>query len=105
MVSVMPKLSVNKITALAVIDAKPDKKRYSIYDRELRGFGLRVSPKGTKTFFVMKRINGTMTRITIGKYPLITVHEAREKALEILRKIERENQPWYERILATPVDN
>ena len=44
-------------------------------------FGLRVSPKGKKVFFMMYRNNtGKLKRLSLGEYPKINLKDAREKA-------------------------
>ena len=40
---------------IAALAAK--RKRYVVYDSEVRSLGVRVSPRGLKTFVVVKRIN------------------------------------------------
>jgi len=42
--------------------------------------GLRVTKSGTKSFFYSKRISGRKERLTIGKYPAVTVDQARKIA-------------------------
>ena len=37
-----------------------------IWDTELAGFGLRLQPSGTKTWFVRVRRRGKQQRVTIG---------------------------------------
>ena len=55
----------------------------------LQCFGLRVSPRGRKTWFVIVRVDGRQKRVTIGTYPAISLAEARTEA----RKIIRDAQP------------
>lgn len=50
------------------------------YDTHLPAFGLRVSYSGTKAWFVMTRVDGKLTRITLGRYPAVSLADAREKA-------------------------
>jgi len=59
-----------------------DRKEY--FDEGVRGLTLRITSSGIKTFSVMKRVEGKMVRTTIGRYPIITVKQARAKALKIL---------------------
>lgn len=44
------------------------------------GFGLRVSSSGKKTFYYMYRRGGALKRWTIGRYPMLSLADAREKA-------------------------
>jgi integrase len=72
------------------IDALPpaEGKRYEVRDRLLPGLHLRVSATGGKVFYVAKRLNGRMRRFKIGSYPILSLHDAREKARGLLRAIE-----------------
>jgi integrase len=53
----------------------------TIWDGSLKHFGLRVSQGGTKSFIVLL---GSGRRQAIGRYPTITLAQARTKAKEIL---------------------
>ena len=52
-------------------------------DDKLRGFALRVTAAGIKSFVFEGRVRGRVRRITIGQYPAISVSFAREEALRI----------------------
>ncbi|RPI39534.1 MAG: site-specific integrase [Hyphomicrobiaceae bacterium] len=56
-----------------------------LWDSEVRGYGLRVSSEGKKTFFVMGRVRGRALQFTIGTYGTFTEHLARSKAQSILQ--------------------
>lgn len=56
-------------------------------DLELRGFGVRLTSGGAKSFIVEKRIKGRVRRITIGRYPDLTVEQARKEAQKQLGEI------------------
>lgn len=77
-----------KLTKTRVESIKPDTaKQIVIWDSELTGYGLRVSPGGAKTFFVQGRIRGSrqMIKLTIGKLaPTLTAEQAREEAKDAL---------------------
>jgi len=51
------------------------------------GFGLRVSPGGTKTFIYETRVNGRNRRIKCGVYGPLTITEGREKAREYAKMV------------------
>jgi integrase len=53
------------------------------WDKDLRGFGIRISGQ-TKSYIVQSRINGKDTRRTIGRHGVFTAEEARKRAREIL---------------------
>jgi integrase len=60
-----------------------------IRDPHLRGFGVRITPRNTKSFIVETRekTTGKVRRIVVGHYPLMTLQEARRKALDALREL------------------
>lgn len=80
----MPKLALQPLTELAIRKAKPADKRYDIFDASVRGLGLRVATSGTKSWFIMRRFKGRMLRSTFGRYPDMTLAQARQKAPEVL---------------------
>lgn len=65
----------------------PEKSNQTTYDERLRGFGVRVTAKGKKSFILNYRINGRERRITIGPYPEWTLLAARKRAEELRRDI------------------
>ncbi|WNC68169.1 integrase family protein [Thalassotalea nanhaiensis] len=56
-------------------------------DNTLKGFAIRVTSGGSKAFILEKRINRKVRRITLGRYPEITVEMARKEALKYLGEI------------------
>lgn len=66
---------------------KATNKRQEYWDASLPAFGVRVTKAGQKTFFVMCRDKGKQRRITLGRYPIITLAEAREEARSKLRLV------------------
>lgn len=72
------------------IDALPPAqgKRYEVRDPLLPGLHLRVSASGAKVFYLSKRVDHRPRRIRVGAWPILSLHDAREKARSILRAIE-----------------
>jgi hypothetical protein len=71
----------------SVIDdlACPEGKREAMFfDKKLPGFGIRVSSKGQKTFWVQYNRRGTVKRVILGRMGVITAAEARRKAMELI---------------------
>jgi integrase len=66
-------------------------------DDKLRGFALRVTAAGIKSFVFEGRVRGRVRRITIGQYPVISVSFAREEALRIKSAITQGRDPVMER--------
>jgi integrase len=84
---------VCKLTKAAVDKTKPatvnGKTRQRLYmDSELKGFGLCVGSK-TRTFFAQREVRGKSVRITIGRYGVYTVHQARAEARELLMRMSK----------------
>lgn len=63
----------------------PKEGRVEYVDGLCPGLHLRVTHHGRRTFSAMFRINGKLTRQTIGPYPVVTLHNARSAALELMR--------------------
>lgn len=59
------------------------------WDSKLAGFGLRVNPKGKKTWQVYYRVAGVQRRKKIGTYPVMSAEDARGTALSVLGDAER----------------
>ncbi|MAM72038.1 MAG: integrase [Gammaproteobacteria bacterium] len=66
-------------------------------DDQLQGFGLLVTSRGAKSFFVEKRVNGKNRRLTIGRFGQVTPVQARKKAQELLGEMAMGNDPLEER--------
>jgi hypothetical protein len=65
------------------------------WDKDTKGFGLRVTPTGLSKFIAQGRVRGTTTdvRVTIGSYGAWTVDAARRKADEYRHLFERGIDP------------
>lgn len=73
---------------------KPDpKKQYQVFDAKETQLCLRVNPKGTKTFSLNYRINGKQRRKKIGRYPEISLAEARNEARKLKGEIAKGVDP------------
>ncbi len=81
----MPKI---KLTDPTVKNLKlPEKGQVSYWDVSLSGFGVRVSQGGTKSFVLMFGERNSRKRITLGRYPILSLADARTKAREILANL------------------
>lgn len=60
----------------------PDSGQKIYRDDTVRGFGVRVSQAGGKSFVVMHGARRKLT--TLGKYPALSLKDARQKALQVL---------------------
>jgi integrase len=82
-----------RLTDLGINKLPVPQKGQKIYtDDTLRGFGCRVSQGGTRTFVLQHGANRQL--VTIGRYPIITLSEARTQAKRILaEKVLGRHQP------------
>ncbi|MCP5382045.1 MAG: tyrosine-type recombinase/integrase [Kordiimonadaceae bacterium] len=86
----------SKITKNGIDKLKPEEKDKFIWDGELKGFGLKVTPAGNKVFIVQYRPGGRgnpTKRYTIGKYGPLSAEEARKEAKSILGKVAKGTDP------------
>jgi integrase len=77
----------------------PDGKAKDIWDGLLRGFGIRVQGNApTKTFILHMRFPGSPnpTRRALGRYPAMTLEDARNKAREWIALVHRGVDPHHE---------
>jgi integrase len=74
---------LSTLTELTLRNLKPPARGQILYaDTTLPGFGVRVSQGGTKTFTLL--FGRPRQRITIGRYPVVSLSAARQRAREIL---------------------
>ncbi|ELJ4218300.1 integrase family protein [Salmonella enterica] len=77
-----------KFTKAAIIAIVPDPvKRSEFADSILPGLRLRVTPSGAKSFCVIRYREGKFIRVTLGKFPDLTVDQARELAARTLGEV------------------
>lgn len=64
------------------------------HDAKSAGLQIRITAKGTKTFSFFRRIKGgEPTRVTLGRYPALSIEKARFQAAEINLAIESRENP------------
>jgi integrase len=68
------------LTDLLCEKVKPADKLVDYHDEKMRGLLLSVSPGGRKAWRAMYYINGASQSFTIGRYPLMSLKDARERA-------------------------
>jgi integrase len=81
-------------SASAPADGKPQAIHY---DDEVKGFGLRVTKGGARSFILNYRAHGIERRLTIGSYPDWRVAAAREEAKRLKRFVDQGRDPMRER--------
>ncbi len=94
----MAAIKLTKTVVDAIVLADRD---VFVWDVELRGFGVRASRNGVKTFVAQYRAGGGRTgrsrRFTIGRFGPLTVDEARREAKVILGAVATGRDPSGER--------
>ncbi len=70
--------------------------RLEVWDERISGFGIRVSKAGTKTFILIYRHRGRSRRLTLGRYPVLSLADARDKAIDALRQVNVGTDPILE---------
>ena len=91
-----------KITKSVVDAAKPAEKDGFVWDGELKGFGLKTTPKGRKVYVAQYRLPGQSTRrYTIGQHgsPWTPI-TARQEATRILGLVAAGVDPGEEKRLS-----
>jgi len=95
-------MSVSKHITKRIVDgAELKPKRYEIWDSDLSGFGLRISPSGNKSYILRYRPEGggrsaPKRFLTIGKHGVFTPEQARTKARKILGAVLNGDDPAKE---------
>jgi Arm DNA-binding domain len=79
----------NLLTDRALKAIKPTGKRRIVWDSSVPNFCVIVSAKGKADFAVIRRLPGQRVPVTrrLGTYPIVSLSQAREAALEALRDI------------------
>ena len=70
-----------KFTKRAIEAIEPPVNGRDTYrDNETTGLQLRVTPRGVKTFILYRKLDGVPKRVTLGRFPELTVEKARKEA-------------------------
>jgi len=92
----MPRKKLNRLTDADIAALKLKQgQRYPHADSDQRGLYIRVSPSGVKAFYATARAPRTLAGakrkqkwVPLGRHPEVTIEEAREKAKEVIKRIE-----------------
>lgn len=92
----MPRLKPNKTAITALELPKQGSEDYQL--ENCPGLVLRVTAAGAKTFYVLKRLRGgKLVREKIGKFPEISIDQARIRSAELVSSLERGEDPTLAR--------
>ena len=82
----------------------PGPKRAVFYDSEVTGLHLVVTPKGKKTLNLWYRAKSKRTAtMKLGDWPLMTLHQARQLAKELLYEVATGGDPARARALESRI--
>lgn len=87
-----------RLTERTLLKPPPPMGQLELWDDVVQGFGLRIAAGGSRTYFVMKRLNGKLVRRTVGKVPAglepieargeLTLVQARRRARDMILQLE-----------------
>jgi integrase len=89
------------LTDKAIRDAKPRMSVYRLRDSNVvaRGFGVTIAPSGAKGFFLSftSPEDGKRKQVAIGRFPQMSLREARLKAAELRAEVDAGKDPAIEK--------
>lgn len=92
------KVAATKLTMRFLEALSPDGRDAIVWDSELRGFGVRVSPEGVCSFIVQYRNRSNRSRrLALGRFPALKPEAARKMAQQELAAVARGADPAEER--------
>jgi len=89
-------MATQKLTKRVIDGATPTSVRYCIWDAQVAGFGVRVTSSGIKTFILRYRTKGRSAikrYVTLGRFGVVTVEQAREGAKRLLGSVAHGDDP------------
>lgn len=83
------------LSDLAIRNLAPKAARYEVLDGD--GLYIRVMPTGSKSWVMRYMVDGKARRMTLGQYPGVSAAEARQKALDAKKELQRGVDPVEQR--------
>jgi len=90
----MPRETPTRLTKTYVDSLKAEEKAYTVWDPELPGFGVRVWTSGTKVFTYKYTRRAVQNWITLGRYGVLTLDQARKMAQKIRLQVLEGEDPY-----------
>src|SRR5437763_17131584 len=88
----------DRLTDTLIRKALPPARGQSLlWDADVKGFALRVTTGGAKSFLLDYRVEGRQRRITIGSFPDWSVEAARKAAKNLKREVDLGQDPMGQR--------
>src|SRR5262245_3078183 len=91
----MPRTKLNDAIVKALLP--PATGQVTHWDTGLPGFGVRVAPGGAKTWIIQYRHAGRVRRFKLGRYPILSLADARDAARDKLASVTKGEDPAGER--------
>ncbi len=85
-----------KLTKAAADSTPPSTKDIYLWDANLPGFGLKITPTGHRVYLIQYRMNGRKgrtRRVTLGQHGVVTTDAARKKAKALLAQVQLGEDP------------
>ena len=89
-------MNFTKVSLAKLLFSETEKQKL-YYDTQVRGLAFMITAQGTKTFYFSKKIKGRVERIKIGRFPDLSVEQARTIAHEYNNRIARGENPQDKR--------
>jgi len=86
-------MAVVHLTDRKLQSLKTERQQEDYWDKNLQGFGVRVTRRGRKSFIVMYQNRGKKRRMTLGTHPVISLADAKVKAKAVLFDAAQGNDP------------
>lgn len=90
-----------KLTKTSVEKIQPGNQDKIVWDTDVKGFGVKVTPRGRRSYFVRYRVgggrNGRQRKPTIGTHGVITCDQARDVARRTLAAARDGKDPFQEK--------
>ena len=91
-------MATGKINKRSIDALSPGVKDAYLWDFTVKGFALKVTPRGTKTYlFEYKDRSRKTRRVTIGHHGVLTADQARERAKTLAAEVELGGDPASDR--------
>jgi integrase len=87
-----------KFTDLKIKNLPAKDKQYELFDPTLANFGIRISPGGTKSFVLYYYLGRKKSRLTLGRYPDLSLSDAREMARTAQKRIAAGQDPHADKL-------
>lgn len=90
-------MKLTKKTVESLSLPEDNKGQKIVWDDELKGFGVRLTSSGVRTYIVQSRVKGVSRRVSLGRHGVITCDDARKKAIGELSKMLDGKDPVVEK--------